>query len=63
MNLWPLRECAIEREQEYVSVRFECDERFDAEELPPFVDTESREWNYANDLFVQVGNGPDQRRV
>ncbi len=63
MNPSPLRECAVEREPEYVSVRFECDEQFDTEELHPFVDTEGREWNYANDLFVQAGNGPNQRRV
>lgn len=61
MNLSPLRECAAEREPEYVSVRFECDEQFDTDELHPFVDREGRDWNHANDLFVQTGNEPDQR--
>jgi hypothetical protein len=61
MNLSSLRECATGREPEYVSVRFECDEQFDTDELPPFVETEGREWNHANDLFVQAGNEPGQR--
>jgi hypothetical protein len=60
MNLSPLRECATGREPEYVSVHFQCDEQFDTDELPPFVDTEGRECNHANDLPVQSGHEPDQ---
>jgi len=44
----------------YVSVRFE---QFEVEELPPFVDTEGREWKSANDLLVHAGNDAEQRPV
>lgn len=59
MNL-SLREWASERDPEYVSVRFECDEQLDTEELPPFVDTTGREWKHANDLVFHAGNDPDR---
>lgn len=61
MNLSQLREWGTEPEVEYVSVSFQCDEQFDPDELPPYVDTEGREWNHANDLFDQAGNESDQR--
>jgi len=61
MNFSPLRERAIGREPEYVSVCFECDEQLDTDEHPRFVDTESRDWNQTHDHFAQSGDEPDKR--
>ena len=61
MNLSQRREWATEHELEYVSVRFQCDEQFDPDALLPYVDTDGRECNHANNLSVQPGNEADQR--
>jgi len=60
MNYLPLRESAIERELDYVSVGFECAEEFDTGELPCVVDTEGCNCKHPNDPFTQHRSDLDQ---